>query len=184
MTGINFTTKLLNLNLILEKSQIKAGQSIADLGCGRSGHFAFLLARHVGSKGVVYAVDIIKQNLAIIEKEASLNHISNIKTIWSDIEIYGATQIMPESIDICFLINAIHQSKKPLESLRESIRITKKGGKLIIIDWSKISSPLGPDSSIRIDKDKLVDAAKKNGLYLESDFAAGPYHFGLVLIKA
>ena len=38
-------------------------------------------------------------------------------------------------------------------------------------------------AKIKVDKNKLVDASKKIGLYLESEFTAGQYHFGLVLTK-
>jgi len=183
MSQVNFTTKLLNLDLIIERSGIKAGQSIADLGCGRSGHFVFMLGKIVGMKGMVYAVDVIKNNLDLVTKEADLNNVKNIKTIWSDLEIFGATKLEPGSIDISFLINTIHQSKKPIEVLRETVRITKKGGKIVIIDWSQNSSPMGPIEGNKIDKNKLVDASKKIGLYLENEFTAGQYHFGLVLTK-
>jgi ubiquinone/menaquinone biosynthesis C-methylase UbiE len=121
--------------------------------------------------------------LELINRESKQHNIANITTIWSDLEILNATKIANDSVDASFLINSIHQSKKPLNILREAIRITKKGGKIILIEWSGLASPLGPETANRIDKNKLVDVSKKNGLYLESEFAAGQYHFGLVLIK-
>ena len=42
---------------IIERSGIKAGMTVLDLGCG-SGAFTPFVARAVGGKGKVYAVDI------------------------------------------------------------------------------------------------------------------------------
>ncbi len=178
------TTKLINFDLVTEKSLLRSGHSVADLGCGQTGSFSFLLSRLVGVQGMVYAVDIVRSNLHLIDKEIEINKIANIKTIWGDFESLNATKIPDNSMDCSYLINSIHQSKNPANTLREAIRITKPNGKLVIIDWSEHASPFGPQLSSRISKSKLVDSSKKNGLYLDNEFSAGQYHFGLVLIKA
>lgn len=178
-----FTTKLLNLKLIIEKSGAKSGQIIGDLGCGRSGHFVFTLSQITGQKGKVYAIDVIKNNLAVIDKESNNSGITNISTIWSDLEVFGATKLEDSSLDLVFLINTVHQAKKPVDLLREVTRITKKSAKIIIVDWSQNASTIGPIEGNKVDKLKLVDACKKIGLYLDSEFTAGQYHFGLVLTK-
>lgn len=162
MSQANFTTKLLNLELIVERSGLKSGQRVADFGCGRNGHFVFMLAKLVGNHGSVYAIDIIKSHLELVAKERDLHNLSQIKTVWSNLELVGATNIEPASLDASFLINILHQTKKPLEVIKEAARISKKDAKIIIIDWSRHHSPLGPEESSRIDRNKLVDASKKN----------------------
>jgi len=176
-------TNLLNIDLILEKAKINEGFRIGDLGCGRGGHFTFLSAERVGKKGLVYAVDIMKNNLAIITKEAKELNLPQIMPIWSDIETYGATKIDKESLDVVFLVNILHESSKPLDIIKESLRLLKKSGKVVIVDWKKISSPIGPDLSTRLNKETLISAVNKIGLSLEEEFEAGKYHFGLVFIK-
>src|SRR4051812_30168708 len=52
---------------LMPSLDIKEGQHIADLGAG-SGFHTMKLAKLVGPKGKVYAVDIQKEMLAIIEK--------------------------------------------------------------------------------------------------------------------
>jgi ubiquinone/menaquinone biosynthesis C-methylase UbiE len=183
MSHIHSKTGLLRKELIIEKSGLKSGQQIADLGCGRGGHFSFQLAKLVGVRGMVYAVDVIKHYLDDLELELKRQEIKNIQTIWTDLELLGAAAIDSSSVDIVFVINTLHQAKKPIDLLKEATRISKRGARLIVVDWSRSASPLGPDENIRIDKNKLVDAGKKIGLYLDSEFSAGPYHFGLVLTK-
>lgn len=177
-------TNLLNIDLIFEKAKIKEGQKIGDLGCGRNGNFVFLSARQTGKLGAVYAVDVIKTNLDSIAREAKEHNLSQIKTVWSDIETYKATKIEENSLDLVFLINILHESKQPINILHEAVRLLKKGGRLLIIDWKKISSPIGPDINSRLNKDLLANVGNKNGLIKENEFEAGQYHFGLVFIKA
>lgn len=183
MRHIHTNTHLLRPDLVAERAGVKAGQKIADLGCGRSGHLAFYLTRLVGAHGLVYAVDIIKPHLEEIDSELNRHEIKNLRTVWSDLELAGATNIEESSLDLVFIVNTLHQSKKPLDLLKEAARLTKSGAKLVVVDWSRHASPLGPDEKQRIDKRKLVDAVKKIGLYLDNEFTAGQYHFGLVLTK-
>ncbi|MEI6378032.1 MAG: methyltransferase domain-containing protein [Candidatus Falkowbacteria bacterium] len=175
----NFNTKLLNLELILEKLDVASGMTIADFGCGRSGVFSFLMAEKVGKKGLIYALDIIKAHLQSIEHEAALHNFSNIRTIWTDLE--GPNNIPNESVDIVLIINTLHQSQKYDNILKQAYRIAKKGGKIAVIDWLKISSPLAPEH--RLNKIEVIQAAKLLGIAKHDEFMAGKYHFGLVFYK-
>ena len=56
--------RLLNPQQLLEKQlELKFGHQVADLGCGGAGYFTLPAARLVGSRGKVYAVDILKTAL-------------------------------------------------------------------------------------------------------------------------
>lgn len=180
ITGGNI---LLDASTILNKAQAGEGMRIADLGCGRTGHFVFPAARLVGKNGRVYAVDILKTALENIERRARQDNIRNIFAIWSDLEVFGAAKIESGSIDIALLINTLHQSHKRAEILRETIRMTKKGGKLIIVEWKNIALPFGPPPEERVKKESLMDGAQRLGLRLEEEFFVGHLHYGLLFIK-
>lgn len=177
-------TNLLNIDLIFEKAKIKEGEKIGDFGCGKNGYFSFLSAKNVGRKGMVYAVDIIKNNLAIVEKEAKEHNLPQIKTVWSDIETFKATKIEEESLDLIFLVNILHESSKPIDIIKESVRLLKRGGRLVVVEWKKIASPIGPDVASRLDKEFIINIANKAGLIKEEEFEAGKYHFGILFVKA
>lgn len=174
----------MDAKLILSKAQIKEGMKVADLGCGASGHFVFPSARLVGKKGVVYAVDIMKTILVTIEKRAKLDNFQNIKTVWTDLEIFGATKIEACSLDAAYLINTLYQSKKRLEIIRESSRLIKKKGKLVIVEWKSSALPFGPSVEDRVDKDLIKRGAAKLELNILEEFEAGEYHYGIIFEKA
>ncbi|PIP29456.1 hypothetical protein COX27_01375, partial [Candidatus Kuenenbacteria bacterium CG23_combo_of_CG06-09_8_20_14_all_36_9] len=111
-------TELLNpSDLIKNKLGVFYGAKVADLGCGGAGFFALQNAEVVGPNGLVYAVDVLKSALANVEARAKISGFKNIKTVWSNLEKYGATKINNESVDFTLLINILFQNKNHLEIL-------------------------------------------------------------------
>ncbi|MBI3290739.1 methyltransferase domain-containing protein [Candidatus Falkowbacteria bacterium] len=175
--------KLLNPAKIFNRLGINAGDKIADLGCGGAGHFILPAARLAGNDTTVYAVDIMKSVLQSVGSKARLEGIPNVKTVWSNLENYGATKIKKESLDIAFLINILFQSKNHQAIVKEALRLLKKNGKLLIIDWNELKSSFGPPADVRLKKADIKKIAADLKLKLMEEFAAGKYHFGLIFEK-
>jgi len=176
--------QLLDSREILEnKVGLGYGNVVADLGCGPKAYFTFQSARMVGDKGLVYAVDVQKQVLSSVESHAKTQGLDNIRTVWTDLEIKGATKIQESSLDLAILNNVLFQSTNMPEMIKESIRLIKNGGKLLVVDWKKMGAPLGPKMDLRVDPEKVKELCEVFGLKLEKEFEAGPYHFGLIFKK-
>ena len=174
---------MLDAKIILSKARIKEKMKVADLGCGATGHFVFPAAECLGKKGKIYAVDILKPSLETIARKAKQENINNIKTIWSNLEIFNATKIESGSLDIALLVNTLHQSHKRADILREAIRMLKKDGRLITVEWKDVAIPFGPPVEERVKKNLLTKGAEKLGLKLEKEFFVGRYHYGLIFTK-
>jgi len=174
---------LLDVNFILEKARIKERMRVADLGCGTSGHFVFPAAKIVGIHGLVYAVDILKPLLESVARRARQENIKNVATVWSDLEVYRATKIETESIDVALMINVLSYSQKRAEMLREAIRLLKKGGRILVVEWEETSLPFGPPPEKRVKVEQLKKVAEKLGLKIEEEFDAGEYHYGVLFKK-
>ena len=183
MTRVTGGNALIDPQIVVQKAQISERMSVGDLGCGRTGHFVFPVAAAVGEYGMVYAVDILKDVLGNIERRAQQENIKQIKTVWSNLEIFKATKIESSSLDVALLINILFQSNKRTEIIREAVRLLKKGGKLLIIDWKKIATPFGPSIGERLNKENLLAVCQRLGLELLEEFEAGIYHFGMVFLK-
>ncbi len=168
---------------ILSKAGVQAGMKVADLGCGNLGYFAIPAAKMVGKDGISYAVDILKSVLEAVEGRAKMQGLSNLKTVWSNLEMLGATAIEEASLDIAFLINMIFQSDKDDIVVKEACRLVKSGGKVAVVDWLKIATPFGPPALDRSNPEDIKRFAAAAGLKLEEEFSAGPYHYGLLFSK-
>ncbi|MBU4332609.1 class I SAM-dependent methyltransferase [Patescibacteria group bacterium] len=174
---------LLDAQKVLETVGITQNMKVGDFGCGGLGYFTLTAAKMVGRDGVVYAVDILKSVLGGVAERAKAENLDNVKTIWSNLEIYGATKIDNESLDIGLLINILFQAKKDSDIIKECLRLVKPGGKLLIVDWKQTGAPLGPPPQERVSLEGIKQIAQNLGLKEEQSFEAGPYHFGIIFVK-
>ncbi|MFH1030936.1 MAG: methyltransferase domain-containing protein [bacterium] len=183
MSHITGGNELLDPKFLFKKIGLETGMKIADFGVGGAGQFIMPAAVKLGTGGIAYAIDIQKVVLEGIESKAKMNGIKNIKTIWSNLEIYKATKIADNELDIGFLINTLFQTKKHLDMIKECVRMIKPGGKLLAVDWKHIPVAFGPANEDRISKDRVKELAASLNLLLLEEFDAGHYHWGLAFRK-
>lgn len=169
---------------IFKKIGLSSGMRVIDMGCGRTGHFVFPAARVVGEKGVVYAVDILKDVLQSLSSWIKSEGLDNVQTIWSDIERVDKTPIPAGSADVCFFMNVISHLKDKDSALREAARLIKDDGQVVVVDWSKNLGTLGPQDTANADPQKVIDLAENSSLRLVENFSCSDYHYCLLFKKA
>ncbi|MDP3964562.1 MAG: methyltransferase domain-containing protein [bacterium] len=175
--------ELLDAQKLIQKANVSFGMTVADLGCGGSGIFTLQSAKKVGDKGVVYAVDILKSVLASVISKARMQGINNVRTVWSNLEIYQATKIATASLDRALLINMLFQSKKQKEIFQETKRMMKREAMLLVVDWKPHGAPFGPLEKDRIPPERIQAMAKDLGFEQLEAFEAGPFHYGFVFVN-
>lgn len=176
-------TQLIDSVALLTRARIKQGDVVAEFGCGTSGHLVFPAAHLVGSKGRVYAIDILKSALGAIESRGKLEGVDNVETVWADLERAGGLKLPEQSVDLVILLHIVGQVKEKETMLKEALRILKPGGTLLIADWKMTSTPLGPPPQKRLDPAIAKQLALSAGFELKEEFEAGKYHYGLVYKK-
>jgi len=174
---------LIDPQKILERIGLVRGMRLADFGCGRTGHFIFPAARLVEDVGLVYAIDILREVLDSIKSQARSEGYDNVQLVWSDIEAVGKTPIPEGSLDVCLIVNVLNQLKNKTAGLSECARLLKPGGLLVIIDWQKRIGRLGPDEEHMISPADILGLTGTLGFLELDNFAAGDYHYCLVLKK-
>lgn len=162
---------------ILKKLKLKEDMTAADFGSG-SGGWAVPLARKL-EYGKVFAVDLLEEPLSSLEAKAKLAKIENIKTILADVE--NESGIWDYSCDLVLMTNLLFQCEDKKKVLQEGKRVLKKGGRILVVDWSKETALVPKEKLISLVK--LKEIARELGFKAEKEFTAGPYHFGLVLVK-
>ena len=177
-------TELLDAQRILgDHAKLGYGDKVAALGCGPKAYFTFQAARIVGDRGLVYAVDILKDVLSSVESHAKTYGLMNVKTVWSNLEVYGATNIPEGSLDLAMLVNVLFESADVVQMLKEAVRLLKPSGKILIIDWKNIGVPFGPKINRRVNPNQIKEYLDVFGLKLEEEFEAGKYHYGMIYKK-
>ncbi len=163
---------------ILSQLEISAGMVVADLACG-PGFFTIPLARAVGGKGLVYAVDSSTVMLDYLSSNIVRSKIKKglVKVIQSDIT---KTRIPSASVDIVFLANILHDAREPALIFSEIRRISKPKSFVVLIEWKKEDTGIGPPVERRLSGDESRKKIKENGYKTVRQIDAGRFHYGFV----
>jgi len=175
----NQDASFLNPDRIIAQIGLQSGSYVGDLGCG-SGYMSFAASRAVGPKGRVYAIDVQKAVLEQVKKEARVEGITNIITLWSDLEVSGATQITDASLDAVLLVNILFLVKGKVAVFKEAQRLLKREGILLVVDWFPGSTGIGPTPASRVGSDQALQLAQSAGFAKQADIDAGKFHYGMV----
>jgi len=117
--------------LLLEALEIKKGQRICDLGCG-NGFYTLELARRVGPDGLVYAVDIQPEMLAMLARRAAAEGLDNIRPI---LGTFVDPRLPKGEVDVVLCIDVYHEFSHPqlmLARIRESL---SADGRLVLAEF-------------------------------------------------
>ena len=112
-----------------------------------------------------------------------IENLMNIETVWANLEQVGATKISENTVDEALLINILFQSRQNTNFLQEAKRLMKSGGKLLVIDWKVEPTPFGPPLQNRMTPEAIRALGEGVGFKVQEQFEAGPYHYGLILVK-
>jgi ubiquinone/menaquinone biosynthesis C-methylase UbiE len=116
---------------LIKALSIKPGMVIADVGAG-SGYFTFPLAEKVGDKGKVYAVDIQKEMLDIIQARMKTRKVTNIETVMGKI----TDPKLPEGkVDLILMVDVYHEFSHPYEMTEAMVRSLKTKGLLVFVEY-------------------------------------------------
>lgn len=158
---------------------VREGMHVADFGVGSGAH-TFSMAERVEGGGYVYAIDIQKDLLRRIANEANRYGFKNIEVIWADLEMPRGSKIADAMLDLVLLSNILFQVADKLTLLHEARRVVKGRGRIAVIDWEDSFGGLGPIPDHVVEKEMVLDLARRAGFRLEKEFPAGAHHYGLI----
>ena len=116
---------------LMPSLNIKPGEVVVDLGAG-SGFHTMKLAKLVGPKGKVYAVDIQKEMLAIIGKRLKKENINNVELVHNTEK---DPKLPANSIDLILMVDVYHELSYPYEVTVELVKALKPGGRLVFVEF-------------------------------------------------
>jgi ubiquinone/menaquinone biosynthesis C-methylase UbiE len=144
---------------LIERSGIKKGMHVMDLGCG-PGAFTPFIAKKVGDKGKVYALDIQTDMLRQLERKLARpenRDINNVKLI------EGNAYELPfdgNSLDLVNMVTVLQEIPNRNKALQEVKRVLKRGGLFAITElfpdpdypWKSTTIKLGEAAGFVVDQ--------------------------------
>ncbi len=119
---------------LIERSGIRRGMPVLDLGCG-SGAFTTFVARAVGKRGKVYAVDIQPAMLQQLERKLAEAENQDIRNI--ELKQASAYDLPFEdgAVDLVYMVTVLPEIPDRGKALREIRRVLKPGGLLAVTEF-------------------------------------------------
>jgi ubiquinone/menaquinone biosynthesis C-methylase UbiE len=116
---------------MLQALGVKPGQTVCDMGCG-NGFYTLQLARLVGPRGMVYAVDIQPEMLQMLVRNAADARLANIRPVLG-------TPIDPRlpagEIDLMLCVDVYHEFSHPEAMLGKIKDSLAPDGLLVLVEF-------------------------------------------------
>jgi ubiquinone/menaquinone biosynthesis C-methylase UbiE len=156
---------------LLAALNVKPGQVVCDMGCG-NGFYTLQLARLVGDKGRVLAVDIQSEMLRMLEVRAKEAGITNI-------ELVHGTPVDPKlpagEVDLILLVDVYHEFSNPEEMLGAMRRSLRPGGRIALAEF-RLEDPAVPIKLLhKMSKQQILKEFPANGFKLVEQFDKLPW---------
>lgn len=155
---------------------LKPGEVVADIGAG-SGYFALRLAAHVGDAGKVYAVDVAPDMIVHLNRRLRDAGVKNVQTLLAAPD----DPLLPDaSVDRFFFCDVWHHVEDQAKYLGLMKKMLKPGGQVVMIDFDKKETKVGPPMGMRIARADLVKQMEAAGFRLAKEHTFLPYQYFLV----
>lgn len=164
---------------LLDLLPLKKGMVIADVGAG-SGYFSFPIAERVGASGKVYAVDIQKEMVALIQQRIRVRGIKNV------IPVLGTTMdpLLPrDTVDLIFMVDVYHELSHPYEMTEAMVRALKPGGLLAFVEY-RLEDPTVPIKLVhKMSKRQVIKEMSLHPLVYKRTIEDLPWQHVLIFSK-
>lgn len=172
MNFVNPTTHIDALGL-------NPGDVVVDLGAG-SGSYALVAAKAVTERGNIYAVDLNRDLLTRLKKDADEEHLSNIDIIWGDIERENGVQLSSHIADAVLLCNTLFMVDDKDGLVKEIHRILKPKGKVLVVEWSDSHGGIGPHNDHIFSEEKAKQFFTEHGFTISHINSEASYHYRFI----
>lgn len=119
---------------IVKLLNLRPGMAVADIGAG-TGLFTSLFADAVGPRGTVFAVDIAKDFLKLIDERAVKAGQKNIRTV---LGTDRSTELPAGAVDVAFICDTYHHFEYPHSTMTSLHRALRPGGEVVVVDFKRI----------------------------------------------
>ena len=162
----------LDPNLIWDRLNLSTPKVLVDIGAG-TGFFAMPFGDRV-PEAIVYACDTAPELTEWMETNIPAHYNERIRVIRSE---ENSIPLADGIADLVYMINLHHELDAPLTMLHESWRLLKPEGCILIVDWKKEETPMGPPVSIRINQEAVREQLQQADFHMVTEHEFLEYHY-------
>jgi ubiquinone/menaquinone biosynthesis C-methylase UbiE len=159
-------------SLMLTSLGVKPGMTVCDMGCG-NGFYSVQLAKLVGPKGKIYAVDIQPKMLEFLNERAAKAKVKNIVPVQGEL---WDPKLPQGEIDLILLVDVYHEFSHPEHMLAAMREALAPDGKAVLVEYraEDRNVPIKPEH--KMTKEQIKKEWLPNGFKLAKEFDRLPWH--------
>jgi ubiquinone/menaquinone biosynthesis C-methylase UbiE len=156
---------------LLEALKVKPGDTVCDMGCG-NGFYSIKLAKLVGERGKVIAVDIQREMLELLKDRAAEEKVSNIETVLGTLV---DPKLPTRAVDLVLMVDVYHEFSHPEQMLAAIRKSLKPTGRIALVEF-RAEDPLVPIKPLhKMSKEQIMKEFPPNGFKLVEEFDKLPW---------
>ena len=158
-------------SLMLANLGVKGGQTVCDMGCG-NGYHTLPIAKLVGKKGQVLAVDVQPKMLEFLRERVEAQGIDNVTPILGS---FHDPRLPANSTDIVLMVDVYHEFSHPETMLAAIKRSLKPKGLVVLVEYREEDPEVPIKPLHKMSKAQVNKELKANGFKLVREFDLLPW---------
>jgi len=174
--------ELIETGKLFDVLALKHGDSVLDAGCG-TGSYAMAMARLVGDRGRVWAVDLWAEGMERLRERIAREGVNNLQTLAADVS--RPLPLPGDSMDLVLMATVLHDLREAGRqdgALAEIRRLLKRHGSFAVVEFNKVQGPPGPPVSIRLSPGELQALVEPFGFVKTGFQEVGPHNYLMTFV--
>ena len=169
----------MKIDEVVSALKLQPGQTVADIGAG-TGLLDVPLAKAVGPRGRVYAVEIDAGFFPEIRKRAAAAQVTNVETVLGK----PTDPVLPvRSIDVALFHDVIHHVENRAAYLKTLAAYLGRAGRVVVIDYEGGKGPHRGQPELEVTREQLAGWMRDAGLAQVDDVKLFPDKYFLVFAR-
>ncbi|MCB9887525.1 MAG: methyltransferase domain-containing protein [Planctomycetes bacterium] len=169
-----------NGELLRRWLDVRPGQGGCDLGCG-NGYHTLPLAEAVGEGGVVYAVDLQPQMLALLRQRGAARELTNLRFVEATV---SDPRLPPASCDLVLMVDVYHELSHPVSVMTAVRRALRPGGRVVLVEFRAEDEEVPIKPEHKMTKAQVVLEMATHGFDLADEFDGLPWQNAMAFTAA
>jgi ubiquinone/menaquinone biosynthesis C-methylase UbiE len=159
-------------SLMVASLGVKPGMTVCDMGCG-NGFYTVQLAKMVGAKGKVYAVDIQPKMLEFLAERAEKQKVSD--TVVPVLGELWDPKLPEGKMDLILLVDVYHEFSHPEHMLAAMRKALAPGGRIVMVEFRAEDPEVPIKPEHKMTKEQVKKEFLPNGFKLVKEFDKLPW---------